>query len=127
MKKKENLIKKELLFTGERAMPLAPNMDEQVMREDWEKPRYDQLDRALPDIWKENTILYIGAHEGRIQFGDIIRENNLDIDILEIWKPNVDYLRKTVTWFNDVIEGDVRNKWFNLLWHFTKVALGSKT
>ena len=77
--------------------------------EDWEKPRYDQLDRALPDLWKENTILYIGAHEGRIQFGDIIRENNLDIDILEIWKPNVDYLRKTVTWFNDVIEGDVRN------------------
>jgi len=42
MKKKENLIKKELLFTGERAMPLAPNMDEQVMREHWARYRYTE-------------------------------------------------------------------------------------
>lgn len=31
---------KEQLFTGERAMPLAPNMDQQIMREHWARYHY---------------------------------------------------------------------------------------
>ena len=58
MKKKENLIKKELLFTGERAMPLAPNMDEQVMREHWARYRY-----AEPLI-KGKTVLDVACGSG---------------------------------------------------------------
>ncbi len=35
-----NAYQKEQLFTGERAMPLAPNMDQQIMREHWARYRY---------------------------------------------------------------------------------------
>ncbi|MFH0765960.1 MAG: hypothetical protein V2A61_06040, partial [Calditrichota bacterium] len=76
--------------------------------EAWEHPRYEQLYRALPDIWNHKSILYVGAHEGRIQFGEPIREHELEIDVLEIWKPNVEHLRESVPWFNQVIEGDIR-------------------
>ncbi len=76
--------------------------------EPWEKPRYDQLIGAVPDLFDSESILYIGAHEGRIQFGDLIQERGMRVDILEIWNPNVEHLR-TVSWFNRVIEGDVRD------------------
>ena len=58
MKKKENLIKKELLFTGERAMPLAPNMDEQVMREHWARCRYTE------PLIKGNNVLDVACGSG---------------------------------------------------------------
>ncbi|MBT7790612.1 MAG: glycosyltransferase, partial [Calditrichaeota bacterium] len=76
--------------------------------EEWEKPRYDQLYRSIPDIWKCKSILYVGAHEGRIHFGDPIKANGLEIDVMEIWGPNVKHLRESVNWFNSVIQGDIR-------------------
>jgi len=69
--------------------------------------RKPQLEKNIPSIWNYNTVLYIGARTDRIDFGDEFKENNYKMDILEIFKPNVDYLKK-IEWLNQIIEGDVK-------------------
>lgn len=69
--------------------------------------RKRQLERSIPDIWQYDNVLYVGARESRIDFGREFRRNNYQIDVLEVFRPNVDFL-KEVAWLNQVYQGDVR-------------------
>ena len=69
--------------------------------------RIKQLKDSIPDIWSYRTVLYVGARTGRIDFGRQFRRNGYEIDILDIFEPNVAFLR-TIPWTNEVIHGDVR-------------------
>lgn len=68
--------------------------------------RRKQLETNIPDIWSYKSVLYIGARTDRIDFGKNFQKKNYEIDILEIHKPNVNYL-KSISWINKVIHEDV--------------------
>lgn len=69
--------------------------------------RYDSLMVLVPDLFtdKYKSVLNIGAHKGRFEFGDMYEKAGYDITILEIYKPNVDYLRGLNKW--KVLCGDI--------------------
>ena len=70
--------------------------------------RKPQLLENIPDIFEQETVLYVGARTTRIDFGPELRDQGCQIDVLEIFPENVEYLER-VNWINKVIEGDVRN------------------
>lgn len=86
--------------------------------------RREQLEKNISSIWKYKSILYIGATVNSMAFGEDFRKNNYKIDVLKIFKPNVESLRK-INWLNKVIEWDVRkvykiiNKKYDVVfwWH----------
>jgi hypothetical protein len=81
------------------------------MKTNWTKIkilRKEQLELEITDVYSYNTVLYIGARIDRADFLGEFQKNNYRIDILEIYKPNLDFLRQ-IEWINNVIEGDVQN------------------
>ncbi len=79
----------------------------QTKKELFRRQRPAQLRHNVPDIFGHKTVLYIGAQTARMDFGDDFRDAGYQIDVLEIYPPNVQYLQK-LGWINTVIEGDVR-------------------
>jgi len=84
--------------------------------------RLESLNRLIPDLFigKYKTVLYIGARNGGIDLGEQFRNAGYEISILEIFPPNVEYL-KTVPWVKEVFLGDARtfstnNKWDVVFW-----------
>jgi hypothetical protein len=73
--------------------------------------RTESLLRLMPDLFSERSVLYIGARSDRMDYGEEFKKAKATIDVLEIYKPNVDYLKK-INWINEVFLGDVRT--FNI-------------
>lgn len=71
-----------------------------------DQKRTASLGRLIPDLFNYKTVLYIGARNKRIDYGDTFVEKQYDITVLEIFEPNVRYL-KTVKWIKEVIHADV--------------------
>jgi len=71
-----------------------------------------QLLAHVPDVMNYKSLLYIGASACRQETLGLFIKRGYDYTILEIWRPNVEWLRKR---FKNVIEGDVRDiNGFNL-------------
>jgi len=70
--------------------------------------REKQLFRCIPDILDYKTLLYIGARRRLAQMLGLFIKASYTIDILEIWRPNLQAL-KEMDGIRKVIEGDVRN------------------
>lgn len=69
--------------------------------------RKESLKRLIPELFNYKSILYIGAKGERFEFGKEFRDNNCEVSVLEIFPPNVQFL-KSVSWLEEVIQGDVR-------------------
>tara|TARA_R100001244_G_C5152282_1_gene129838 strand:- start:214 stop:744 length:531 start_codon:yes stop_codon:yes gene_type:complete len=69
--------------------------------------RTKSLKRLIPDLYNYKSVLYIGARTDRMHYGEEFKESNYLIDILEVFAPNVSYL-KTISWVEEVHCGDVR-------------------
>jgi len=85
-----------------------------------DQKRTQSLKRLIPDLFTYKSVLYIGARNKRIDYGDMFRENQYQITIVEIFKPNVKYL-KTIKWIKDVIHADINtfktnNKYDIVFW-----------
>lgn len=65
-----------------------------------------QLLTCVPDVLNYKSLLYIGASGRRQKTLGLFINRGYDYTILEIWHPNVEWLRKR---FKNVIEGDVRD------------------
>jgi hypothetical protein len=66
---------------------------------------------SIPGILKYKTLLYIGANPSRLELLDLFYNAGYKIDILEIYPPNVEGLRKLnekEKLFRDIYQGDVR-------------------
>lgn len=81
---------------------------------------------AIPGVFKFKTLLYIGANTDRIELVDLFLKHKFVIDVLEVWKPNVEGLRDLNSKhriFRCVMEGDARRipagmKWdIVMFWH----------
>lgn len=68
--------------------------------------RKKTLIKMCPDIFNFKSVLYIGAKDSRSDFLEEFQKSGCEITILEIFKPNVEYL-KGIPWIHEVIEGDV--------------------
>ena len=77
-------------------------------REYFKRQRPEQLVRKIPDIWSHSSVLYVGARTDRMDFGICFQMAGYDIDVLEVFGPNVEYL-KQIQWIKKVIQGDVRH------------------
>ena len=69
--------------------------------------RTASLNRLIPELFNNQSVLYVGARTDRMDYGDNFRDGGSTVDVLEIFEPNVAYL-KTVDWINEVHCGDVR-------------------
>ena len=70
--------------------------------------RRSSLLRMVPDLFeKKRSVLYVGARDGRMDFGRDLMEAGASLVVLEIHRPNVEYL-DTVPGLSAVIHGDVR-------------------
>jgi len=60
--------------------------------------------------YKWKSCLYVGAHHKRFEQAERIKKVVSYMDLLEIWLPNVEYLKKNIetTPFRNIIQGDVR-------------------
>lgn len=67
--------------------------------------RREQLLTCIPDVLDYESLLYIGASNRRQQELKLFIEKKYNYIILEVWKLNVEWLKKR---FKNVIEGDVR-------------------
>jgi hypothetical protein len=76
-----------------------------VMEDSIERRRREQLERCLPDIWKNRTVLYIGAYAERFHFKDKLCENRCMVDVLEVEPTNHASLFK-FEWLHKIILGD---------------------
>jgi len=68
--------------------------------------RRESLIKNIPKIFDYKNVLYIGARKDRYDFLEDFQRKGYKIDVLEIFKPNAEYL-KTLPWISEVIEGDV--------------------
>lgn len=69
----------------------------------------EQLLRCVPDAQAYQTMLYVGAKTQRIQMIDVF--STYVIDVVEVWKPNVDGLlaeQEKRNLFRNIYLGDVR-------------------
>ena len=87
------------------------------------KDRDASLQRLIPDLYDYKSVLYIGARSDRFDYGEDFRDAGYEVTILEIFKPNVRYLR-TIKWVKYVCHCDVRkfwgiSNWFDIIfwWH----------
>lgn len=71
------------------------------------KNRSESLERLIPELFKHKSVLYIGAKAARFDFGEEFKAANYDISILEVYYPNIKFL-KSVPFLKEVIHGDVR-------------------
>lgn len=67
--------------------------------------RMKSLTRCIPDLFNHQSVLYVGAHSGRMDFGKNFQHVGCKITILEIFPKNVEFLKGKGF---DVIQGDVR-------------------
>jgi len=68
---------------------------------------YDNIDRTaslkriVPDLYDYKTVLYVGARPDRHDYLEDFHKANYKIDVIEIWHPNVKWLR-ALPWINRV-------------------------
>ena len=66
--------------------------------------RNNSVLKLCKDIDLNVDILYIGAHPERFQLVNMFKEKGAKLDLLEIFKPNVDYfLNEKTKIFNNII------------------------
>lgn len=70
--------------------------------------RTKSLHRLIPNLYKHKSVLYVGARTDRMDYGEEFKNAGYKIDIIEIFKKNVDYLLQ-IPWINDVYHQDVRS------------------
>ncbi len=83
-----------------------------------EKQQFKQMIKNIPEIKDSQTILYIGARVDSFQFKEYLQKLDLKITILEIFHPNVVFLRNKGF---EVIEADItkyktEKQWDIILW-----------
>lgn len=74
------------------------------------KRRKKQILSNIKDLKNYKTLLYVGAHPDRIEMIDIFYDLGYEIDVLEIWEPNVKdliELNEKYHIFRDIIWGDI--------------------
>lgn len=67
---------------------------------------------SIPRIFDFEDLLYVGASPARFELVDLFFYTGYKIDVLEIWKPNVqalDVMNRRWKIFNKIMLGDVRN------------------
>lgn len=75
------------------------------------KRRRRQMEKNIPDVYKFNSILYIGGNTKRLECLAGFYFRHYIIDILEIWEPNIKDLieaNKKHHIFRNIIKGDAR-------------------
>lgn len=68
--------------------------------------------KAIPKVFNYRTLLYIGANPERIEMVDLFLDHGYTIDVLEIFRPNAEGLRRLNSIqriFRNIYEGDVRD------------------
>ncbi len=83
-----------------------------------EKQQFKQIIKNIPEIKDSQTILYIGARADSFQIKEYMQKLDLKITILEIFHPNVVFLRNKGF---EVIEADItkyktERQWDIILW-----------
>ena len=71
--------------------------------------RAKQLIKCIPDIYETKSIMYVGGHVQNnrcLQMIDGFIERRYEIDVLEIFPPNVKDL-KNIGWIRNVYQGNV--------------------
>ncbi len=64
--------------------------------------------KLAPELFETSgSLLYVGARQDRMDFGDELKAAGHDFTILEIYEPNVKHLTEVCPWAT-VIQGDVR-------------------
>jgi len=123
----ENLQKFEKIISQDKELFLE-NLEKQtneIKRFYWtyvKEKRREILMTMCPDIFSFKSVLYIGAKHDRSDFLEDFQKSGYEITILEIYKPNVEYL-KNIPWINEVVEADVckffTDKKFDVIfwWH----------
>jgi len=76
-----------------------------------DRDRKASILRRVPEIFDAQAIcLYVGAHEGRIDFGPELVDAGWTLDILEAWEPNCAALHGLgLPWLRRLLHGDVRD------------------
>lgn len=69
------------------------NNDNVLFINDTRTPRDMQLITCIPDVFKYKSVLYIGAHEGRMEMLKDFRNFGYIIDIVEPFDKNVEYCK----------------------------------
>jgi hypothetical protein len=73
-----------------------------------ESERLEQLEKAIPDIWKAKTILYVGANAHRFHFNSQLAQGRGLVDVLEVDPDRCEDIREGFPWVNRIFCGDVR-------------------
>lgn len=76
------------------------------------KRRKKQITRNIKGLKKFKTLLYIGANKDRIEMVDLFYDWGYEIDVLEIWEPNIKELlklNKKYKIFRNIIHADIMN------------------
>lgn len=74
------------------------------------KRRKKQITRNIRGLHKFKTLLYVGANKDRIEMLDLFHDWGYEIDVLEVWPPNVEELKKLDQQhdiFREIICGDI--------------------
>ena len=69
-----------------------------------------EVEAVLPDIFKHKSVLYVGASPARQVLAQEFKNGGADVDLVEIWQPNIDELKKArPDLFSNMILGDARS------------------
>jgi len=71
--------------------------------------RQQQLLKAVPDVLRYHTLLYVGASQRRQHMLPLFTNRGYTITVLEAWHRNAVYVAKHVAGVNRVMCGDVRS------------------
>jgi len=87
--------------------------------------RHDQIYREIQDIFKYNTVLMIGLKERGAFFLRKFVENNYTVDVVEVFGPNVMWLKTQkelpirIVWQKDITKFDTLDRRWDIVfwWH----------
>ena len=78
-------------------------------KKDSNAERVASVTKLAPKIFEEpGKLIYVGARQDRMDFGNELKGAGHEFTILEIFEPNVKHLTEVCPWAT-VIQGDVRN------------------
>lgn len=72
-----------------------------------EQARLEQLERKIPNVWRNKKVLYIGGGEYRHHFFDALKANNCIITVVEIDQDSCLWLMQTQQWISCVLNLDI--------------------
>lgn len=81
---------------------------------------YKQVEETIPDLYNYKTCLYIGANLLRQWFVEKLKDHECEIDLVEIFKGNCDYLKGKGLFNNiynaDIFEFNIEKKYDVIFW-----------